>query len=87
MLQYIIYYCFLLLGHLRATEGRLEESQNYLSASKNLLKINNKSTQLITASFLRTQKPKSKEWFRDVTISWKGSYLLILLLSEKHNKS
>jgi hypothetical protein len=61
MLQYIIYYCFLLLGHLRATEGRLEESQNYLSASKNLLKINNKSTELITASFLRTQKPKSRE--------------------------
>jgi hypothetical protein len=67
MLQYIIYYCLLLLGYLRGQEGRKEESDNYIQASNNLLKINNQSSQSINASNFRTKSSESKHRMENMT--------------------
>ena len=53
--QYVIHYCFMMLGWIRGKEGRQEESESYLQASKNLLKVGNKSSQFISASSVRTR--------------------------------
>lgn len=55
MLGYIIYYCLLMLGYVCGQQGRREESENYLAASVNLLKLNNQSSQFINASNFRTR--------------------------------
>jgi hypothetical protein len=60
LLQYILYYCLLLLGYLRAQQGRQQESQNYIAASNHLLKINNQSSASITASNTRTKSADGK---------------------------
>lgn len=36
MLQYVIHYCFMLLGWVRGKEGKLEESESYVLAGKNI---------------------------------------------------
>jgi hypothetical protein len=61
LLQYLLYYCLLMLGYLRRTEGRVEESESYLRASQSLLKIGNRSSQYINASNLRTRSAEEKK--------------------------
>jgi len=68
MLQYIIYYCLLLLGYVRGEEGKKEESEGYIKASKNLLKINNKSSQFINASSFRTKSGGQKHRYGNTTV-------------------
>lgn len=67
MLQYIIYYCLLLLGYVRGQEGRKEESENYIKASNNLLKVNNKSSEYINASNFRTRSSEKKHRLENIT--------------------
>lgn len=55
LLQYVLYYCLLMLGYMRRSEGRTAESESYLRASQSLLKIGNKSSQFINASSIRTR--------------------------------
>jgi hypothetical protein len=44
-----------MLGYLRRNEGKTAESESYIRASQSLLKIGNRSSQLINASNLRTR--------------------------------
>lgn len=67
MLQYIIYYCLVLLAVVKKQQGLVEESENYNKASTNLLKLNNKSSQFIGASTFRT---KSSENQRNHKTKW-----------------
>lgn len=60
MLQYVLYYCLLMLGYMRRSQGRTEESESYLKASQSLLKLGNRSSQLINASSLRTRSAEEK---------------------------
>lgn len=60
LLQYLLYYCLLMLGYLRRSEGRAAESESYIKASQSLLKIGNRSSQLINASNLRTRSAEEK---------------------------
>lgn len=55
LLQYVLYYCLLMLGYMRRSQGRASESESYLRASQRLLKIGNRSSQFISASSLRTR--------------------------------
>ena len=61
--QYILYYCFLLLAYIHKKQHSEEESENYLRASKNMLKANNKSSQLINASSYRSRSSEKKHRF------------------------
>jgi hypothetical protein len=60
LLQYVLYYCLMMLGYLRRGQGRAVESESYLQASQSLLRIGNRSSQLINASSLRTRSAEDK---------------------------
>jgi hypothetical protein len=49
-----------MLGYMRRSQGRTEESESYLKASQSLLKIGNKSSQFINASSVRTRSAEEK---------------------------
>ena len=36
MLQYVIHYCFMLLGWVKGKEGKAEESESYVLAGRNI---------------------------------------------------
>ena len=60
LLQYVLYYCLLMLGYMRRSQGRGTESESYLKASQSLLKVGNTGSQFISASSVRTRSAEDK---------------------------